>query len=197
MGPKSALGLPRGVNRLWTKGGIMYAPRCADRPPDRRGRPGMKSRARLCSSRFAASVRARAPSLKPVPAPAPVRHFLRTRRGRALAYQALALGALVAAGWFLCTNTAENLAARQIRSGFGFLGQPAGFDIGETLFAYTSRDTYLRAFGIGVANTLRVALAGIALATVLARWSASAACRTTHSRAACARPSSRRCATYR
>ena len=26
MGPKSALGLPRGVNRLWTKGGIMYAP---------------------------------------------------------------------------------------------------------------------------------------------------------------------------
>ena len=26
MGPKSALGLPRGVNRLWTKGGLMYAP---------------------------------------------------------------------------------------------------------------------------------------------------------------------------
>ena len=102
-----------------------------------------------------------------MPAPAPVRHFLRTRRGRALAYQALALGALVAVGWFLWHNTAENLAARQIRSGFGFLGEPAGFDIGETLFAYTSRDTYLRAFGIGIANTLRVALAGIVLATVL------------------------------
>jgi general L-amino acid transport system substrate-binding protein len=26
MGPKSALGLPRGVNNLWNKGGLMYAP---------------------------------------------------------------------------------------------------------------------------------------------------------------------------
>ncbi len=26
VGPKSALGLPRGLNNLWSKGGIMYAP---------------------------------------------------------------------------------------------------------------------------------------------------------------------------
>ena len=26
LGPKSPLGLPRGVNNLWTKGGLMYAP---------------------------------------------------------------------------------------------------------------------------------------------------------------------------
>ena len=102
-----------------------------------------------------------------MPDPVLAPHFLRTRRGRALIYQALALCALVAAGWFLWHNTAENLAARQIRSGFGFMRQPAGFDIGETLFAYSSRDTYLRAFAIGVANTLRVALLGIVLATVL------------------------------
>src|SRR5262249_37082368 len=94
-------------------------------------------------------------------------HFLRTRRGRALVYQALALCALVAVSWILWHNTAENLAARQIRSGFGFLAQPSGFDIGETLFAYSPRDTYLRAFLIGVANTVRVALFGIVLATVL------------------------------
>jgi general L-amino acid transport system substrate-binding protein len=25
VGPKSALGLPRGVNSLWNKGGLMYA----------------------------------------------------------------------------------------------------------------------------------------------------------------------------
>ncbi|MBK7743618.1 MAG: ABC transporter permease subunit [Betaproteobacteria bacterium] len=103
----------------------------------------------------------------PQPARAPVRHFLRTRHGRAFVYQALALGALVAAGWLLWHNTADNLAARQIRSGFGFLAQPSGFDIGEALFAYSSRDSYLRAFAVGVANTLRVALAGIVLATVL------------------------------
>jgi len=102
-----------------------------------------------------------------MPDPVLAPHFLRTRGGRALIYQALALCALVAAGWFLWHNTAENLAARQIRSGFAFMRQPAGFDIGETLFAYSSRDTYLRAFAIGVANTLRVALLGIVLATVL------------------------------
>ncbi len=67
-----------------------------------------------------------------MPDPTLAPHFLRTRRGRALVYQALALCALVAAGWFLWHNTAENLAARQIRSGFGFLAQPSGFDIGET-----------------------------------------------------------------
>jgi general L-amino acid transport system substrate-binding protein len=26
VGPKSALGLPRGVNGLWNNGGLMYAP---------------------------------------------------------------------------------------------------------------------------------------------------------------------------
>jgi general L-amino acid transport system permease protein len=102
-----------------------------------------------------------------MPARASAPHFLRTRRGRSFVYQALALCALVAAGWFLWHNTAENLAARQIRSGFGFLAQPSGFDIGETPIAYSSRDTYLRAFAVGVTNTLRVALAGIVLATVL------------------------------
>jgi general L-amino acid transport system substrate-binding protein len=26
VGPKSALGLPRGVNKLWNHGGLMYSP---------------------------------------------------------------------------------------------------------------------------------------------------------------------------
>ena len=64
-------------------------------------------------------------------------------------------------------NISANLAARQIKSGFGFLADPAGFNIGELLFEYTSRDSYLRAFLVGMANTLRVSLAGIALASVL------------------------------
>ncbi|MCX8006383.1 MAG: ABC transporter permease subunit, partial [Burkholderiaceae bacterium] len=56
---------------------------------------------------------------------------------------------------------------RGIQSGFGFLAQTAGFDIGETLFAYESVDPYWRAFAVGVANTLRVALVGIVVTTVL------------------------------
>jgi general L-amino acid transport system permease protein len=64
-------------------------------------------------------------------------------------------------------NIAANLEARQIKSGFGFLEDPAGFNIGELLFDFSARDSYLRAFAVGMANTLRVSLAGIVLASLL------------------------------
>ena len=67
----------------------------------------------------------------------------------------------------LAQNVAANLEARQIKSGFGFLRDPAGFNIGELLFEYSARDSYLRAFAVGMANTLRVSLAGVVLASVL------------------------------
>jgi general L-amino acid transport system permease protein len=67
----------------------------------------------------------------------------------------------------LAQNVAANLEARQIKSGFGFLRDPAGFNIGELLFDYSARDSYLRAFAVGMANTLRVSIAGIVLASVL------------------------------
>jgi len=67
----------------------------------------------------------------------------------------------------LAQNVAANLEARQIKSGFGFLRDPAGFNIGELLFDYSARDSYLRAFAVGMSNTLRVSIAGIALASVL------------------------------
>jgi general L-amino acid transport system permease protein len=74
---------------------------------------------------------------------------------------------LVALALLLARNVGANLEARQIKSGFAFLSDPAGFNIGELLFDYTSRDSYLRAFAVGMANTLRVALAGIVLASAL------------------------------
>ena len=91
----------------------------------------------------------------------------RTRRGRAIVHQAALVALLLAVLAFLWHNTAENLAARQIRSGFDFLSQPAGFDIGESPFEFTPRDTLLRAFVVGVVNTLRVAAPGIVVATLL------------------------------
>lgn len=91
----------------------------------------------------------------------------RARRRRAVLLQGLLALALLALLGALAHNVALNLEARQIKSGFDFLRDPAGFNIGETLFDYGSRDSYLRAFAIGMANTLRVALAGIALASVL------------------------------
>jgi general L-amino acid transport system permease protein len=91
----------------------------------------------------------------------------RARRRREWLLQgALALlVALVCAG--LARNFAANLEARQIRSGFGFLADPAGFNIGELLFDFSARDSYLRAFVVGMANTLRVSLFGIVLASAL------------------------------
>jgi general L-amino acid transport system permease protein len=90
-----------------------------------------------------------------------------TRSGRALLSQAAFLVVLLAAGWALWRNTGENLAARGIRSGFAFLDQRAGFDIGEGPVPYTPDATYLRAFAAGVGNTLRVSIVGILLATPL------------------------------
>ena len=90
-----------------------------------------------------------------------------TRSGRARLYQLALLACLLLAGAWAWTNTRQNLEARQIRSGFGFLGEPAGFDIGEGPLPYSPADSYLWAFAAGVANTVRVAVAGIALATVI------------------------------
>ncbi len=90
------------------------------------------------------------------------------RRRRAALYQ---IGLVIGAGlvlWFFVSNTAQNLESRKIASGFGFLSREAGFEIGETtLLAYGAADTYLRALGVGLANTLRVAIIGVVVATLL------------------------------
>ncbi|MFJ3463436.1 amino acid ABC transporter permease [Achromobacter spanius] len=86
---------------------------------------------------------------------------------RSLAYQALAVLAVAATAWFLVSNTLHNLAARNIATGFGFLPREAGFAIGESLISYSTSDTYSRAIVVGLLNTLRVAVLGIVLATIL------------------------------
>ena len=83
-------------------------------------------------------------------------------------YQAVLLLAVGLVFWYFASNTAHNLEARRIASGFGFLQREAGFEIGETTgLAYGAADTYLRALVVGLANTLRVAAVGIVLATLL------------------------------
>jgi general L-amino acid transport system permease protein len=91
----------------------------------------------------------------------------RSRAARALLYQAVALGLIGLAVWFLVSNTLTNMQARGIQSGFDFLTGPAGFDIGEAVVPYESTNPYWMAFVIGVLNTLRVAVVGIVLTTVL------------------------------
>ena len=86
---------------------------------------------------------------------------------RALIYQVLALATVGFVAWYLVSNTLNNLAARNISTGFGFLEREAGFAIGETAIAYSPADTYGRAVAVGIMNTLRVAIIGIVLATLL------------------------------
>jgi general L-amino acid transport system permease protein len=91
----------------------------------------------------------------------------RSRAGRGLIYQAIALALIAAGVWFLASNTQRNMEVRGIQSGFDFLKQAAGFDIGETMVAYDPSQSYGKALLVGVLNTLRVAVVGIILTTLL------------------------------
>ncbi|MBF0167588.1 MAG: amino acid ABC transporter permease [Alphaproteobacteria bacterium] len=86
---------------------------------------------------------------------------------RAILYQVLVVGAVVLVGWYLISNTLANLAARNIATGFGFLGREAGFAIGESPIAFDPADSYAKAILVGLLNTLIVAVLGVALSTVI------------------------------
>ena len=93
--------------------------------------------------------------------------FPRRQAGRIALQAALVVGV---GGLFYAAfvNAADNLARANIASGFGFWNNSAGFDISQTLIAYsTSSSTFGRAFWVGLLNTLLVAGIGIVLATVL------------------------------
>ncbi len=65
-------------------------------------------------------------------------------------------------------RTAEgNLSRLAVKSGFSFLLNAAPFELGDTIIPYRAGDTYLRAFAVGVLNTVKVAILGIILSTVL------------------------------
>lgn len=80
----------------------------------------------------------------------------------------------LAAGLFLLLaialllgNLERNLARAGLRLTLGWLNQPAGFDIAETLLPYRASDSYGRALLAGFVNTLRVVVSGLVLATAL------------------------------
>lgn len=67
---------------------------------------------------------------------------------------------------WLSYNFSANLAAKGIVIDFGFLREATSFPIGESIIAYSSGDTYLRALTAGLLNTIRLALASIVLASL-------------------------------
>lgn len=97
----------------------------------------------------------------------PWRLSLSDPRVAGLFWQILVVGIAVAIVAFLWSNAIHNLSVRRISTGFAFLGREAGMPIADSWIDYTPKDTYLRAFIVGIVNTLRVAVIGIVLATVI------------------------------
>ena len=95
-------------------------------------------------------------------------NLLSDQKFRGILYQTLVVGLFAIGIYFVITNTAYNLEKRNIATGFGFLNNAAGFDISFSPFiSYTSTDTHLRVYFVGVLNTLLVSITGCIAATIL------------------------------
>jgi general L-amino acid transport system permease protein len=93
--------------------------------------------------------------------------FLNDPRIRGIIVQVLLIVALVTfVGWVI-HNTATNLQRANIASGYGFLDERAGFEIGQSPIPYSPDRSYLYALYVGFLNTLVVAGIGIAAATII------------------------------
>src|SRR3954464_8760800 len=88
-------------------------------------------------------------------------------RFRGLVWQAIVVGLVGALLFWRWRNTVHNLDTRHIAFDFGFLSREAGMPIADALISYRPSDSYLRALMVGLLNTLRVALIGVLLATIL------------------------------
>ena len=81
--------------------------------------------------------------------------------------QALLLAAIAAGGWWIWSSVAGGVGQLTAGGGFDFLGEPASFELGESLIPFQSGDSYLRAFGAGLSNTLKVSILAMVLSTLV------------------------------
>ncbi|MFZ4676115.1 MAG: amino acid ABC transporter permease [Nodosilinea sp.] len=93
--------------------------------------------------------------------------MLRDERFWKIAFQVITLAVVLILLAFLVGNLNRNLAQQGRAFGFGFLVNPAGFSIGESLIEYRPNDPYWRALVVGLSNTLSLVAAGIVLTTLL------------------------------
>ncbi|MFM7269927.1 MAG: ABC transporter permease subunit [Cyanobium sp.] len=68
---------------------------------------------------------------------------------------------------FLLSNLIRNLTAAGLLLSWSWLGQPAGFDIAETVLPFQASDPYWRGLLAGLVNTLRVVIAALIGSTAL------------------------------
>jgi len=93
--------------------------------------------------------------------------FWRDIRFLQILAQVIFIIVLVWAAGLLYANVTDNLARQGLTVGYGFLKNPASFDIGETYIPYEASDTYQRALIVGLVNTLVVSIVGIVFTTIV------------------------------
>ena len=94
--------------------------------------------------------------------------FYRDERVLGIFTQVVVVVVVVGLGLFFYNNMISGLREKHtVAISFSFLGQVAGFDIGESLIEYSRERTYARAFVVGLLNTFQVAILGIIFATAL------------------------------
>src|SRR5262249_32711905 len=85
---------------------------------------------------------------------------------RSIAVQVILVVAVVGSVYWFANNTTTNLRDRGIASGFGFLGQRAGFDV-VTFLPTNSSSTYGYMLLAGLLDTVVVSVLAIVIATIL------------------------------
>ena len=81
--------------------------------------------------------------------------------------QIITLISIVLIFGFFTYNAQVNMDNRGIEFGFDFLKQEASFDIQFSLIEYSGSDSYLRAYFVGLLNTLLVSVIGIFFCTII------------------------------
>lgn len=99
---------------------------------------------------------------------APAPSFWRDPDKRAIVYQVVVVGVILWLLYSMIDNTATNMEARGLASGFGFLSTSAGFGIISTPFVpYSEESNYFTVFLVGLVNTIIIAFVGCFLALIL------------------------------
>ena len=87
---------------------------------------------------------------------------------RAIIIQTIVVGLLAYGLYWIVQTTAYNLEKRNIATGFGFLNDPAGFDISFSPFIkFVATDSHFAVYLVGLANTLLISVIGCIAATFL------------------------------
>ena len=98
---------------------------------------------------------------------AKISNYIFNKNVQGVFYQVVTLSLVILGIYYIVQNTAKNMVARGLASGFNFLGVESQFDIQMTLIEYSPTSTYFDAFIVGLLNTLLVAGIGILFATII------------------------------